>query len=69
MDQERNILYSTDCPKCRILKTKLSAKNVDYVVHSDVEEMQKIGIEQVPVLVVSGEQMDFTTAVRWVNGQ
>ena len=33
------ILYSTGCPKCRVLKTKLDKKNINYIENNDVEEM------------------------------
>ena len=30
------ILYSTGCPKCKILKKKLEDKNIDYVESDDI---------------------------------
>ena len=61
------ILYSTGCPKCSILKKKLDEKNIPYDTVSDVDYMVALGIEQVPVLSVNGDIMEFTQAIKWVN--
>lgn len=61
------ILYSTGCPKCSILKKKLDEKNIPYDTVSDVDYMVALGIEQVPVLSVNGDIMEFAQAIKWVN--
>ena len=61
------ILYSTGCPKCKILKKKLEDKNIDYVENDDIETMISLGIEQVPVLSVGNKLFQFAEAVKWVN--
>ena len=61
--------YSTNCPKCRVLKRKLDEKGVHYVVCEDADRMLSLGIEVVPVLEVDGQMMDFSTAVQWTNEQ
>jgi glutaredoxin len=61
------IFYSTHCPRCKVLETKLKQKNVEYVECNDVEEMGKKGISSVPCLGVNEEIMDFGAAVKWVN--
>lgn len=61
--------YSTNCPKCRVLKRKLDEKGVHYVVCEDTDRMLSLGIEVVPVLEVDGQMMDFSTAVQWANEQ
>lgn len=62
------ILYSTGCPKCKILKKKLEDKNIDYVENDNIETMISLGIEQVPVLSVDNKLFQFAEAVKWVNG-
>lgn len=62
------ILYSTGCPKCQILETKLSQKNIDYEVNNDVDLMQEKGFTTLPMMDVDGEIMDFSSAVKWMNG-
>jgi glutaredoxin len=61
-------LYTTDCPKCKILEKKLDAKNINYKKVTDVEEIMKMGIMSSPVLEVDNEFMPFTEAISWVNG-
>lgn len=61
-------LYSTGCPKCRILEQKLDMKNVEYKVVSDEAEMIDKGFMSLPMVDVDGKEMDFGEAVRWVNG-
>ena len=63
----RIILYSTGCPKCKVLKSKLEEKNIEFVENNSVEEMTGLGITQVPVLSVDGVLFDFKQAVTWVN--
>lgn len=61
------ILYSTGCPKCKVLKAKLDSKEISYDIISDTYVMINKGIETVPVLEVNGNVMDFKTAVDWIN--
>lgn len=61
------ILYSTGCPKCKVLKSKLEEKGIEFVENNSVEEMTELGITQVPVLSVCGAFLDFKKAVTWVN--
>ena len=61
------ILYSTGCPKCKVLKGKLEEKGIEFVENNSVEEMTELGITQVPVLSVCGALLDFKKAVTWVN--
>lgn len=61
------ILYSTGCPKCKVLKAKLDSKEISYDIISDTSVMINKGIETVPVLEVNGNVMDFKTAVDWIN--
>lgn len=62
------ILYTTHCPKCRILEKKLNDKGVEYDTVEDVEEMKKIGISTVPVLSVPDKgNLQYLDAVKFVN--
>lgn len=61
------ILYSTGCPKCNVLKKKLDDKNISYSENTNIETMTSLGIEQVPVLSVDGDLMDFSQANIWIN--
>lgn len=61
-------LYSTGCPKCKVLETKMNQKNIKYNVVSDVDLMQEKGFMSLPALDVDGKVMEFMAAINWVNG-
>lgn len=63
------ILYSTHCPKCKVLESKLKEKNVSYEEVNDIKVMQEKGFEFVPMLEVDGEPYGFKQAIEWVGGQ
>lgn len=63
----RIILYSTGCPKCRVLHNKLMDKHIEFVENNSVEDMTELGITQVPVLCVDGNLFEFKDAVAWIN--
>ena len=61
------ILYSTGCPKCRVLKQKLDSKSIQYQEENSVDVMFSLGIREAPMLSVNGELMSFPKANEWVN--
>lgn len=61
------ILYSTGCPRCKILKQKLDKEGIPYTENNSAVEMLKLGIDQVPVLSVDGKQLGFSAAVKWAS--
>lgn len=63
------IFYTTGCPKCRVLKTKLDAANVQYEVNTDVEAMRSLGMLSAPTLSVDGELFGFAAACKWADSQ
>ena len=62
-------LFSTNCPKCKVLTMKLDKKGISYTKVEDVNTMLAKGIKTAPYLEVDNELMDFTQAVAWVNAQ
>lgn len=60
-------LYTTGCPKCKILEMKLKQKNINYNEISDIEVLKAKNLFSVPVLEVDGEYYDFASAVAFVN--
>lgn len=64
------ILYSTDCPKCKVLESKLKEKNIafDLVTGEEaINSIQEKGYMTAPLLSVDDDTMDFGKAVKWVN--
>lgn len=66
------ILYSNDCPRCRVLKKKLGEKNVEFSVQNDMARLAELGITELPVIETKGDDgsvfMQFAEAVKWANG-
>jgi len=62
-------LYSTNCPKCHVLETKLTQKGVkfDTITDFDVAFLRDKGFMSAPVLQVNDEFMDFSKANGWIN--
>ena len=62
-------LYSTHCPRCRVLEFKLTQKNIEFNVIADIDKMESLGIQSVPILEVDDKLLNFTDAITWVNKQ
>lgn len=61
--------YSTNCPRCHILQKKLNEKNINYEIHTDIQEMIELGLVNAPALKLeNGEILDFGEAIKWVGG-
>lgn len=60
-------LYSTHCPKCKILEKKLTDKHIEYSEVNDTNTMIEKGFMTVPMLVVDDKTMDFAQANQWIN--
>ena len=60
-------LYSTGCPKCKVLEAKLNQKKVSYEICKDTEVMVEKGYMTLPMLDVDGEPKDFIHAISYVN--
>ena len=62
-------LYSTYCPKCKILEKKLNDAKIEYTICDNKELMIQKGFDFMPVLEVDGQVMNFGEAVKWANNQ
>ena len=61
------ILYSTRCPKCRVLDAKLHLADIEFEVCEDIDKMESLGIISAPVLGVDDKLLTFKEAVDWIN--
>lgn len=66
---EKVILYSTNCPKCRVLEAKLKQNNIEYELIDDIEIMREKGFEFAPMLEIDGVIYDFKNAIERIGGQ
>lgn len=60
-------LYSSGCPRCKVLEKKLNDKSIEYNLFADVDKMVEMGLTMMPVLEVDGTRMDFKAANNWIN--
>lgn len=61
------ILYTTHCPICEMLKSKLEEKHIKYVENTNVEEMKMLGLNTVPALSVDNEILGAKDAIDFLN--
>lgn len=61
------VLYSTNCPKCKVLKAKMNEIGIEFTENNSVEDMLTLGIRQVPVLSYNGDLMNFNQAIQWIQ--
>ena len=61
------ILYTVDCPKCKVLEKKLNNANISFEVCKDTKLMAERNISKFPMLEVDGEMLTFKEAVDMIN--
>ena len=61
------VLYSTNCPKCKVLEKKLQDANIDFTINNDVSEMVAMGFMEAPILKANEKFMNFKEAVDWIG--
>ena len=64
-------LYSTGCPKCKVVKSKLEALNINYRLVEDIDEINvyadSYDIHEAPFMVVDGNIMLFKDILRFLK--
>lgn len=65
------VLYTIDCPKCKVLEKKMNNLNLDFSTIKDKDEILKIvektGITTAPILEVDGQFYSFSDAVKIIE--
>lgn len=65
---EKMTLFTTGCPKCKILEKKLTDKGIEFEKCEDVARMTELGFVSLPVLEDGdGKRMTYFEAVKFVN--
>ena len=65
---EKITLYTTGCPKCKVLEGKLRAAGIEFDIVTDIEEMKNLGIISAPAMMIGkAGPLDFSQAIRWVR--
>lgn len=65
-------LYTTHCPKCKVIERKLEAKGIEYEEVTDIDKIievaSTIGVNSAPLLETDdGKVLDFMEANRLLN--
>lgn len=60
-------LYHINSAQCKTIKQKLIEKKIQYNEITDVDEILKSHIFQVPTLVVDEQEYGFIQALKWLN--
>jgi len=60
-------LYTTHCPRCKVLKAKLDSENIDYEVVEGEEAIREKGFVTTPLLEVDDKVLTFAEAMQWIN--
>lgn len=63
------ILFSTHCPMCRVLESKLKQSNIEFEEINDINLMAQKGFKSAPVLEVDGVAYNFKEAIEWIKEQ
>lgn len=62
--------YSTNCPKCKVLSTKLDQAGIQYITNTNIDTMLSKGIKSAPVLELDdGQLLNFNEARLWLQNQ
>ena len=73
--ETKGILWSTHCPRCKVLEIKLKQKGIEFVTNDGIEEdkvvevMKERGFMEAPKLEVNGIVMGFKDAIDWIKDQ
>ena len=62
-------LYTTHCPKCMVLETKLKQKGLNFQEETSIEKMEALGMLSAPMLQVDDKLLSFKEANEWINKQ
>ena len=61
------ILYTIDCPKCKILEKKLNMNNIKYDICKDTKLMKEKNIQKLPMLSIDEKLYSYKEAVDLIN--
>ena len=62
-------LYTTDCPRCRVVEQKLHKKNISFekVTDFNVDDFIEKGFTMMPILEVDGRLYDYSATINYIN--
>lgn len=60
-------LYTTNCPRCKVLETKLNQSNINYNISNNMEIVINKGFLTAPVLEIDGIFFTFEEALEKIK--
>lgn len=60
-------LYTTGCPRCKVLETKLNQAGMKFGVVNDPKKIMEMGFVTAPVMTVDGKPFGFKEAINYLN--
>ena len=64
-------LYSTNCPKCKIIEKNLNQKNIPFELITDIDQIleyaKQHNIKSAPILDKAGTAYDFNEALELIR--
>ena len=60
-------IYTTGCPRCKVLETKLNQAGLKFGVVNDPKKIMEMGFVTAPVMTVDGKPFGFKEAIEWVE--
>lgn len=61
------VLYSTGCPRCRMLHKLLELNDIKHEIISDISVIESKGFMEVPMLEVDGKILNYKQAMDWAK--
>lgn len=61
-------LFTTHCPQCKVLETKLNRYNYNYKICENMQEIIDMGFLSVPILKIDDSTyLTFKEANKWIE--
>ena len=61
------VLYSSGCPMCKVLETKLNQKNIKFEISDNLDYLVEQGVQTLPQLGINNSLIDFKNSCNLVN--
>ena len=60
-------MYSTGCPNCKRLESRLKAANLTYNICNDLNKLKELNFSNIPMLDIDGTLFGYRPAINWIN--
>lgn len=65
--ENKYVLYTTHCPRCKVIEKKLQEKNISYSIEDNEETILAAGIDTVPVLKTDNKVYNFMEIIGFLK--